>query len=99
MARMRLQENMKARKVTGLAWRGAKDGGRGVQLSWTWYGLELATVLVHVLVVAVVPIVTLVHAMSLQHLWGILLCPEEGIDGQRPLLWTDVTGARIATIA
>ena len=70
---VRLQENMKARKVTGLAWRGVDEATQGVRLSWTWYGLELATVLVHVLVVVSPPILMIVHAMSLQHLWGTTL--------------------------
>ena len=55
--------------------------------------------LVHVLIVVAMPALVVVHAMFHQDMWGRMLCPEEGMDGKPPLLWADVTGARVTSLA
>ncbi len=90
-------EDLKSRKLTGLAWRHLVDDADAVAFSSNWYALEILTVVLHCSVVVVIPITMVMHALVLQDVWATYFCPEQGIDGRHPLLWADVTGSRITS--
>ena len=85
-------DEFKARKITGLAWADHEDTTGRVRLSWAWYFLEFAAVLLHVSFTFVLPIVVIWHALTLQELWALYICPAMGVGGRQPLMWDHVVG-------
>ena len=91
---VRFRDRQKVRQVRGLRWN---TGEAQVKLSRKWFVLEAFVVVVEVLAFFLLPLLTVFYAMVMQNVWGVLMCPSDGVldpdspdDRVLPLLWTDV---------
>ena len=69
---------------------GARNDARDLNLSKSWYLIELCTVALHAGSMLVIPLVVIYYAFHMQHIWALLMCPPDGIHGTWPALWYDL---------
>ena len=88
----KFRDRQKVRQIRGLRWNLNEVP---VKLNYKWFLLEACVVAVKVLAFFLLPLLTIFYAMVMQHMWGVIMCPHDGVvldNGERmlPVLWTDV---------
>ena len=83
----RFRDKQKVRQLYGIEWC---NDARDLNLSKSWYLIELCTVALHAGSMLVIPLVVIYYAFHMQHIWALLMCPPDGIHGTWPALWYDL---------